>query len=173
MLPAQSRLSTGEHILTWNGIVSGGAIAPDGLYTLTLTAKDTAGNQGQSTATFVMDSTPPVIIKAGFDHPIMTLKYSMATFTVETNETANAVVSLKWVSSKRPSATDSTAPVMERVYPVAIVWDQSNASFRGSFTISYVADPNAGLRDGWYEIKCVAQDLAGNASTATTEGWKD
>jgi hypothetical protein len=187
MLPSANRLSAGDQWVTWNGMASGiqsvqsVQSAPlsgsdkvvDGVYTLEITAKDQAGNVGRSTQSFVLDSTPPSINYAGFDHPVMTLKWETLTFRVETNETANAVLKItpKSVTSNQSSyvlrtPADGSVSISGsdsvKMYPISIVCDPATKKYVGTFMWSYSAGLNTGLADGAYRWELEATDLAGN-----------
>jgi hypothetical protein len=120
--------------------------APDGLYTLTVTAIDAAGNvSATGTATYRLDTTPPPA-------PVVTAPQSPShdvTPTYAISDTESGVV-LTCVL---------TAPGNRTVYSGVCPAD-------GTFDTT-------GFADGTYTLVVTATDAAGNAATTTVVWTKD
>ena len=138
--------SGGSAAITWNGRTNGGTVVADGLYRLTMSAADHAGNRASRSWTVRVDRTPAAIQAT----------VAPATFSPNGDGAAD-LTRLAWSSSERISglARIVRGTTVIRSWTVtgasagAIAWNGTNAS--GSV-----------VPDGTYAFRVAGRDAAGN-----------
>jgi hypothetical protein len=156
-------LSTVTATLNGSAFTSGTTVSAQGTYTLSVTAKDLAGNQTTASGTFTIDKTPPVVTLGGFTNgeitnqnvtptftatdmylSTVTATLNGAAFTSGTTVTAQGTYTLT-VTATDKAGNQTTVSGTFTIYktpPVITVTGVSQGQVGTSFTIAYSAtDP--------------------------------
>jgi flagellar hook assembly protein FlgD len=164
--PVTQSIGIGSMSFIWNGTNDNGNQAPEGNYTVMVTANDQAGNSVTASQPLVIEFASPVILSQsiqvipGVVSGIFTAKdnninvnfnikdyfSTSANLTVTFNSGSNSVVKTQTVNITPGHDT-----------PVTIAWNGTNASGRG-------------VHDGTYTMNIVATNLAGNSTTLSNIG---
>jgi len=139
----------GSASVTWRGRTSAGGIARDGLYRLTLTVADHAGNRSVRSWVVRVDNTPPTITAAA----------SPSRFSPNADGDADTT-RVAWSSSERIGA-------VVRLYRGASVIRAWAAAVGTAGAVTWAGTDAAGRRvpDGIYTFQIVGRDAAGNRGT--------
>jgi flagellar hook assembly protein FlgD len=143
--------SGGTANVVWTGRTNGGAVVPDGMYRLTLSATDHAGNHAPRSWTVRVDHTPA----------------TLHTTTAPTEFSPNGdgtsdTTSLAWTASERITG------VARIVRGVTVIrsWAISAAG-GGSISWNGRTASGAAVPDGTYAFRVVGRDAAGNLATTS------
>lgn len=151
--PIRTITGTGATLAaTWDGRNSGGAVVPDGAYTATLAAIDTAGNSSSRTYPVRVDVTPSTVVATAVP----------ALFSPNGDSWADRT-SLRWTSSESTSGTAALwrGTTLIRRWTVA-------ASTGGAITWDGRTASGTAVADGRYTFRVDVRDAAGNRTIAAT-----
>jgi len=155
---SQAYLSIGKQIIQWDGMSRLGPPikAPDGIYTLIVSATDKAGNLSIVSKNFYLDSSTPKILTATFDHSLMSTQYNSLNLNLSTSEKSKVIIAFT------QEGTDLSHSYM-------LETTESNpGEFKGSFSWKFESEGNS-IPDGTYLVKLIPIDdvyLQGDIITA-------
>lgn len=142
----------GTHTATWDGRRTGGAVAPDGAYTVEIATSDGA-LKGLAGTTVLVDRTAPVVRRPRSSSPrVLPAQDRYLDAVTVSGTTSEALRSVALEVSTRSGTVVRTVHTKGRraAGPVGVVWNGRRADGR--------------LVPGTYRVRLVAQDLAGNRS---------
>lgn len=137
---------------TWDGRDGAGAIVPDGAYTASLAATDTAGNSSVRTYPVRVDVTPSTVVATAVP----------AIFSPNGDGTADRT-SLRWTSSESTSGTAA----LWRGTTLIRRWTEA-ASTGGAITWDGRTASGTAVAEGRYTFRVDVRDAAGNRTIAAT-----
>jgi spore germination protein YaaH/flagellar hook assembly protein FlgD len=151
--PVAGRSGIGAAVaLTWNGRTTSGALAPDGIYRLSLAAVDLAGNVAVRSWNVRLDTIPPVFGLAA----------TPASFSPNGDGTSDTV-RLGWTSTERISGT---ARILHGS-TVVRSWTIRDLA-GGAATWSGLDGHGRRVADGAYTYVVTGRDATGNATSHAT-----
>lgn len=150
--PLRSASGRGGAIrFTWNGRSDAGAVVPDGIYTVTLAACDTAGNCATRSFPVRVDATAPVVSSA-----------AVPALISPNADGAADTTALRWSASEAVSGTVSIWHGRTLVRR----WTVSRAT-SGEVTWNGRTASGSLAGDGRYTLKVDVRDAAGNRRVAS------
>lgn len=140
--------SGGSAAVTWNGQTTGGTVAPDGTYRLTLIAYDNAGNRVSRSWTVRLDTTPATVTAAATPGLLS-----------PNGDGAADSTRLTWSATEKITGT-------ARIYHGTTLirsWTVTSAA-SGAMTWTGTNAAGSPVADGTYSFRVTGRDAAGNAT---------
>jgi flagellar hook assembly protein FlgD/subtilase family serine protease len=146
----------GRELITyaWDGRNLSGVLAPDGLYTVRVTARTACGAEDNSETTVELDATPPEIVVDSLEPP-----YQVGAVVQVFGQVWDPARShfKKRMLEVRPSGGDDDEWMLV---------EESQSEVRGEPGSLGVWNVGPNLEPGFYELKVTAEDIPGNESVS-------